>query len=337
MIQKPYLLFTGDATKDGTAKTAFGLRDWVPEAVIGQWRLPGGKVDLDLPMLDPAAAYAAGARSLVIGIAPAGGALPASWVPTVVAALEAGLDIVSGLHTRLDHIPALAEAAARLGRTLHNVRQSNRTFPAGTGIKRPGKRLLMVGTDCALGKKYTALALARGLRGRGHDADFRATGQTGIMIAGEGVAIDAVIGDFISGAAESLSPAAAPDHWDVIEGQGALFHPSYAAVTLGLLHGSQPDALVLCHDPLRSHIGEMPWAAIPPLNDAMRRYLDAARDTNPAARFVAISLNTSQLDEPAALAAAEAAAAHGLPVFDPLRFGIDAALDHIEAIYGAAR
>jgi uncharacterized NAD-dependent epimerase/dehydratase family protein len=335
MIKTPYLLFTGDATDDGDAKTAFGLRDWVPDAVVGQWRLAGGSVDLGLPMLDPAAAFAAGARSMVVGIAPVGGALPPAWQPTLLAALAAGLDLVSGLHTRLRDLPLLVEAAARLGRELHDVRHAARAFPAGTGARRPGRRLLAVGTDCALGKKYTALALARGLQARGHAADFRATGQTGIMIAGDGVAIDAVVADFIAGAAETLSPAAPPEHWDVIEGQGSLFHPAYAGVTLGLLHGSQPDALVLCHDPLRTHVGDAPWITIPPLDEAMRRYLEAAVLTNPAARFVAISLNTSKLDEAAAHAiAAQTATAHGLPVFDPLRFGIDAVLDHIEAGFG---
>jgi len=335
MIRRPYLLFTGDATDEGDAKTAFGLRDWIPDAVVGQWRLPAGTVDLGLPMLDPLAAHAANARSMVIGIAPVGGALPPSWQPPLLAALEAGLDLVSGLHTRLVDLPAIADAAARLGRQLHDVRHSSRRFPAGTGAPRSGRRLLAVGTDCALGKKYTALALARGLQARGHAADFRATGQTGIMIAGDGVAIDAVVADFIAGAAETLSPAAAADHWDVIEGQGSLFHPAYAGVTLGLLHGAQPDALVLCHDPTRTHIGDAPWIEIPPLAEVMRRYLEAARLTNADARFVAISLNTSKRDEAAALAiAASTAAAHGLPVFDPLRFGIDAALDHIEDVFG---
>ncbi len=131
-------------------------------------------------------------------------------------------------------------------------------MPAGTGRKRSGQRVLTVGTDCALGKKYTALALTQALQAQGAKATFRATGQTGIMIAGAGVAIDAVIADFIAGAAETLSPDNAPDHWDVIEGQGALFHPAYAGVTLGLLHGSQPDALVLCHDPSRTTIEDYP-------------------------------------------------------------------------------
>lgn len=337
MIKRPYLLFTGDATDNGDAKTAFGLRDWVRDAVVGQWRLPAGTVDLGLPMLDPVTAHAAGARSMVVGIAPVGGALPPAWQPSLLAALEAGLDLVSGLHTRLGDLPLIAETAARLGRQLHDVRHSTRRFPAGTGARRPGLRLLAVGTDCALGKKYTALALARGMQARGHAADFRATGQTGIMIAGDGVAIDAVVSDFIAGAAETLSPAAAASHWDIIEGQGSLFHPAYAGVTLGLLHGSQPDALVLCHDPARTHIGDAPWIPIPPLAEVMRRYLEAAWLTNPDARFVAISFNTSGLDDAAALAVARVTAdAHGLPVFDPLRFGIDAAIDHIESVFGPA-
>ena len=125
------------------------------------------------------------------------------------------------------------------------------TFATGKGTKRPGLRLLTVGTDCSVGKKYTALALEREMHARGLKADFRATGQTGILISGRGVAIDAVVADFISGAAEWLTPANEPDHWDVVEGQGSLFHPSFAGVTLGLLHGAQPDAFVVCHEPTR--------------------------------------------------------------------------------------
>ena len=117
-----------------------------------------------------------------------------------------------------------------------------------------GLRLLTVGTDCSVGKKYTALALEKEMRARGLAADFRATGQTGVFISGRGVAIDAVVADFISGAAEWISPAAEPDHWDVVEGQGSLFHPSFSGVTLGLLHGAQPDAFVVCHEPTRTHM-----------------------------------------------------------------------------------
>ena len=207
-----------------------------------------------MPRLTAAEARARGARSLVIGIANEGGRILESWIPSLVSALEAGLDIVSGMHARLEDTPALKSAAERQGRRLINVRTPPRNIPIGTGAKRSGKRLLTVGTDCALGKKYTALALARAFRARSVAADFRATGQTGIMIAGSGMPMDAVVADFEAGAAEQLSPHAAADHWDVIEGQGSLFHPSYAAVSLGLLHGSQPDVIVVCHEPGRRQV-----------------------------------------------------------------------------------
>jgi len=295
ILAKPYLLFLGDAVRDAAAKTGFGLRDWCPNDCIGQWSLPAGTVDLGLPALTPAEAVRAGAKSLVIAVAPVGGSIAESWIPSLIAALEAGLEIVSGLHTRLADVPGLQAVARRCGRQLLDVRHPRNTFSVATGAKRSGKRVLTVGTDCALGKKYTALALARELNGRGIRADFRATGQTGIMISGSGVAIDAVVADFIAGAAESLSPANEPDHWDVIEGQGSLFHPAYAGVTLGLLHGSQPDALVLCHDPARLHIEGFPEFPLVDLDTAIRRYLEAGRLTNPHAVFVGVSLNTSKV------------------------------------------
>ncbi len=325
LLRKPYLIFLGEVTLKSDAKTGFGLRDWCPDDVIGQWALPAGTVSLDLPVLSPADAAARGAGSLLIGVAAVGGTLPERWIPTLVQALDAGLDIVSGLHTRLEQHPALAAAAARTGARLINVRHSDRSFPTGTGLRRGGQRVLTVGTDCALGKKYTALALTRALRARGVKASFRATGQTGIMIAGEGVAIDAVVADFIAGAAETLSPANEPDHWDVIEGQGALFHPAFAGVTLGLLHGSQPDAIVLCHDPSRTTIEDYPHIPLPTLHEAIRRYVEAARLTNPAVRCVGVAINSSTLGDAAWAAYREQVIADlGLPVCDPLRGGVDA-------------
>jgi len=330
MITKPYLIFVGDEPLTTSTKTAQGVRTWAPDDCTGQWRLTPDAADLGLPDLEPAAAHRAGARSVLIGIAPVGGQLPEAWVAPLVAAIEAGLDIVSGLHMRLASVPAIDDAARRCGRTLHDVRHGGRSFPVASGAPRAGKRLLTVGTDCALGKKYTALALTRAMRAIGLDADFRATGQTGIMIAGDGVAIDAVVADFVAGAAEWLSPAAAPDHWDVIEGQGAILHPAYAGVTLGLLHGSQPDALVLCHDPSRGEIDGFPGFPIRPLDETMALYVSLARVTNPAAAFVAISLNTSSLAEADALRlAADLEAEHGLPCFDPMRFGVDEAVARI--------
>ena len=324
VLRTPYLLFLGEETSALKAKTAFGLRDWVPESCVGQMHTPGGTVELGLPELDPVAAFAAGARSLLIGVTPVGGRIPAHWAQALLAAVHAGLDIVSGLHTPLEAVPGLADAAAEAGVRLVDVRRPPAELPRATGKRRSGLRAAMVGTDCALGKKYTALALARAMRGQGVDADFRATGQTGIMIAGAGIAVDAVIADFIAGAAECISPEAAPGHWDLIEGQGSLFHPAYAGVTLGLLHGSQPDALILCHDPLRTHVVSWPDYPLPTLKEAERLYLQMARMTNPGARLAGVSLNTSALDEAAAgEALARAERELGVPAFDPMRTAPD--------------
>ncbi len=321
-LPQPYLLFLGDTVDPTYAKTAYGLRDWAPEQCVGELVLPAGTVSTGLPAMRPAEAAQAGARSLLIGVVNSGGFIPDSWVPTLVEALEAGLDIVSGLHRRLATVPALKDAAERLGRKLIDVRVPPENLGVGTGKRRTGRRLLTVGTDCALGKKYTALALARAMTERGVEADFCATGQTGIMISGRGIPIDAVVADFVSGAAEILSPDAPADHWDVIEGQGSLLHPSFAAVTLGLLHGSQADVLVLCHDPRRTEVRGLKGFVFPPLPQVMELYLSLARLTNPAVRFAGISLNTGGMtteESEAALAAAEAAT--GLPAADPLRGG----------------
>jgi uncharacterized NAD-dependent epimerase/dehydratase family protein len=282
--------------------------------------------------MSPQQAASAGAKTLIIGIAPPGGQLPESWHNTLVQALNAGLDIAAGLHQRLRDIPAIAKSAANAGRQLHDVRHSDQIFKVGTGIRRTGRRLLTVGTDCAQGKKYTALAIAAAMVAKGHLADFRATGQTGILISGYGVAIDAVVADFIAGAAESLSPTNAPEHWDIIEGQGSLFHPAYAGVTLGLLHGSQPDALVLCHDPTRKSLNEFPHVATVRPEDALARYLSAARLTNPACRFVGVSLNTSAMPEERAFETLKRTSELlGLPCVDPIRTGVEPIVSALEA------
>ena len=316
------LLFLGDVTEPGFAKTAFGLRDWARERCVGELRLPQATVSAGLPQLSCEEAVARGASALVIGVAAAGGAIPDAWVPTLAAALDAGLDIVSGMHVRLDSIPALREAAARSSRRLVDVRTPPAAIPIATGLPRSGRRILTVGTDCALGKKYTALALSRGLAARGLDVSFRATGQTGIMIAGSGMPIDAVVSDFVAGAAEILSPAAAPGHVDVIEGQGSLFHPAFAGVSLGLLHGSQPDMFVVCHDPRRDHLLGYPASPLPSIETVVNETIALGRVTNPAIRCVGVALNTGGMG----LAAAEAeiaayAARLPYPVADPMRGG----------------
>jgi uncharacterized NAD-dependent epimerase/dehydratase family protein len=332
-LPKPYLLFLGDVASEPYAKTAFGLRDWVPDDVEGQYRLSDCQVDLGIADMTPAQAASSGVKSLLIGVAPVGGEIPAKWIPALVAALESGLDLVSGMHGRLAAIPEIRAAAEKHRRALFDVRHHDAPIPIATGAKRPGKRLLTVGTDCALGKKYTALALTQEMTARGCKATFRATGQTGIMIAGEGIAIDAVVSDFVAGAAEIISPANQPDHWDMIEGQGALFHPAYAGVTLGLLHGSQPDALVLCHDPTRTHVAGYPDFKLPDIDAAMDLYLRHAMLTNPAAKFVGISLNTSKLQQDEYDRVVENLRTRfALPCVDPLRDGCAAIADRLLAI-----
>ena len=318
----PYLLFLGDTTEPSYAKTAFGLRDWVPERCLGEWACEEATVTAGLPRLTPREAYAKGARGLVIGVANTGGVIGESWIPLLVEALQSGLDLVSGLHAKLRDVAQLRETAVRCGRRLIDVRVPPASIPIATGRKRSGKRLLTVGTDCALGKKYTALALARAFAERGLQVDFRATGQTGILIAGGGMPMDAVVADFEAGAAEVLSPDAAPDHWDVIEGQGSLFHPSYAAVSLGLLHGSQPDVFVVCHEPGREHLVGHPDFALPSLAETIDLTLRLGRRTNPRIRCGGISLNTAGLDASAAREVlARESMLVGLPAADPMRKG----------------
>jgi uncharacterized NAD-dependent epimerase/dehydratase family protein len=321
-LPRPYLLFLGDTVEATYAKTAFGLRDWVPEQCIGEYACEGGTVTAGLPVLTPAEAKAKGARALIIGVANSGGFIPGNWIPSLVRALEDGLDIISGMHTRLTEVSALKETAARQGRRLIDVRQPPGEIPIATGRKRTGKRLLTIGTDCALGKKYTALALTRGFLARGIAADFRATGQTGIMIAGSGIPIDAVVADFAAGAAEMLSPDAADDHWDVIEGQGSLTHPAYAGVSLALLHGSQPDVVVVCHEPGRECIVGHSEYALPTSEEIIDLALRLGRRTNPSIRCAGVSLNTAQLDaDSAERLLADESGRLGLPVADPMRGG----------------
>ncbi|MEQ8934757.1 MAG: DUF1611 domain-containing protein [Amphiplicatus sp.] len=334
VMRPPYIIYFGDAAAQGYAKTGLGLIEWRRELCIGQFRSPGCGVDGGLPDMTIAEAVEAGAKSFVIGIASAGGAIPERWVNDLAAAARAGLDIVSGMHARLSAFPAIVAAARESGVRLVDVRTPPENLLIGTGAKRPGKRLLTVGADCAVGKKYSALALEREMRARGWDADFRATGQTGVMIAGSGFAIDSVVSDFLSGAAEVLSPAADESHWDVIEGQGALSHPSFAGVSLGLLHGSQPDALVMCLDPTRkNHLGteRAQSYAIPGLRECLELNLLHSRRVNPSARFVGVCVNSRALGAGERTAILEKyRALTGLPVVDPLIDGVGPVIDRLE-------
>ena len=328
----PYLLYLGTAADDLSIKTARGLAVWRPEWCVGQHRHPACQFTLDLPEMSFAAAKAAGADTMVVGNANAGGVMSPETVVDVIAALDAGLNVVAGLHQMLRDNADIVAAAKRNGRTLFDARQPVGDIPVGNGRKRAGLRLLTVGTDCSVGKMYTTLALERSLRQRGIAADFRATGQTGIFVAGGGVPIDSVIADFISGAAEWISPARTDGGWDLIEGQGSLFHPSYAGVSLGLLHGAQPDALVLCHDPLRQHMRGLPDHPQPDLRQCLDANLAAARLTNPRVQAVGVALNTSKLSGEAARATCQEIGARlGLPCADPVTMGVETIVDNLLA------
>lgn len=334
-IPRPYLLFLGDVPDALAAKTALGIVDWRRDWCVGQWRLPGCQADAKLPEMDAAAGAAAGAKTMIVGAVNAGGVLPERWIGSIVAALEAGMNVASGLHVRLGDVPAIRDAAERRGLALFDVRHSSERFATGKGTKRPGRRLLTVGTDCSVGKKYTALALEKGMREKGFDADFRATGQTGVFISGRGAAIDAVVADFISGAVEWLSPAAAPDHWDLVEGQGSLFHPSFAGVSLGLLHGAQPDAFVVCHEPTRTRMRGVEHP-LPSIREVIDLTVTCGRLTNPEIRCVGIAVNTEKLDEAAArefLALTESQ--FDLPAVDPIRTGVEPIVARVAAEFGA--
>jgi uncharacterized NAD-dependent epimerase/dehydratase family protein len=236
---------------------------------------------------------------------------------------------------KLAERPSVADAAQRHGRKLFDVRQSGERFETGKGTKRPGMRLLTVGTDCSVGKKYTALALEREMCARGFDADYKATGQTGVFISGRGVAIDAVVADFIAGAVEWLSPAAKPHHWDLIEGQGSMFHPSFAGVSLGLLHGAQPDAFVVCHEPSRTTMRGVSFP-LPSIQHVIDITMRCGSLTNPGIRPVGIAINTASMDQDSArdyLKRLERD--HALPATDPIRFGVGPIVDTIASEFPA--
>ena len=329
-IKAPYILFLGAEQDLTSVKTATGVYHWRPENCQAQLRLPGCKVDLGLPEVAVTNLAQFKGHTLIIGVAPEGGIVKDNWLSVLKEALRAGLDIASGLHTPLSQIPSLAQCAHDHGCQLHDVRVPDQSYDVGTGISRSGKRLLTVGTDCAVGKMFTALAIEQAMNHRGMSTKFRATGQTGILITGEGVPLDAVVADFISGAIESLSPAFASDHWDIIEGQGSLFHPAYAGVTLGLVHGSQPDAMVLCHDASLLHMDGLPEYPIPEFETCLETYLTAAKLTNPRAKFVGVSVNTSRLQEKEASSYLENLEKRlALPCCDPIRTGVARILDEL--------
>ncbi|TNJ43364.1 N-acetyltransferase DgcN [Phaeobacter sp. B1627] len=333
MIETPYLLFLGDAPDMLAAKVAIGIRDWRPDHAVGQISLPGCGADLGLTEMTLEEARAAGAKTLVIGVANRGGLISPEWKKVLVQALEEGFDIASGLHNLLRDEPDLAAVAEATGRKLHDVRVPSVKYPIADGKHRSGKRCLAVGTDCSVGKMYTALAMDAEMQARGMKSTFRATGQTGILITGDGVPLDAVIADFMAGSIEYLTPDNDPDHWDLIEGQGSLFHISYSGVTMALVHGGQPDALILCHEPTRSHMRGLPDYDVPTLEELRDVALPLALRSNTACQIVGISVNTQHLSEDDAVAyLKEVEDRMGLPAVDPYRHGAGRLVDALAAI-----
>ena len=333
MIETPYLLFLGDVPDMLSAKVAIGIRDWRPDHAVGQISLPGCGADLGLTEMTLAEAKAAGAKTLVIGVANRGGIISQAWKEVLIEALHMGFDLASGLHNLLRDESDLVAASQVSGRTLHDVRVPNVEYPIANGKKRTGKRVLAVGTDCSVGKMYTAMALDDAMRAKGMKSTFRATGQTGILITGSGVPLDAVIADYMAGAVEFLTPDNDDDHWDIIEGQGSLFHVSYSGVTMALVHGGQPDALIICHEPTRTHMRGLPEYTPPSMEAVRDMALTLARVANPACQVVGISVNTQHMSEDEAKAyLTKVEADMGLPATDPYRFGSEKLADALAAL-----
>ncbi|HEU4954218.1 MAG TPA: DUF1611 domain-containing protein [Gemmatimonadales bacterium] len=338
-----------------TSKTANSVIRYQPERVVGvlDRRLAGRTVESVLgfggaiPVVGSIEdGLGLGPDAVLIGIAPLGGQLPDEWRAWLVQALDRGCDLWNGLHTFLADDPLLAAKAAANGRRIHDLRRPPAGLPIASGRAKAVEPfvVLTVGTDCNVGKMTAQLQLTRQLNERGVRTRFVATGQTGIMIEGWGIAVDAVVADFIAGAAEQLVLEGSRNA-DVVlvEGQGSINHPGYSSVTLGLLHGSCPDALILCHQSSRVYIGdyrEESWLRIPPLGNYVRWYEEIAAAVHPT-KVIGVSLNTYDLsDADARLACERARQETGLPTTDPVRFGSAPLVDAIEsarARYRAAR
>ena len=327
-----YLILADGLFGPETSKTANACIRYTPEHVVGVIDASqagktaqqvigfGGEIPVVATL---EAGLALQPSALLIGIAPAGGQIPPDWVHLVRGAIEQKLEIWSGLHSFIGDIPALAHAARTNGVTIHDLRRPPPTITVANGRVREvdATVVLTVGTDCNIGKMTTQLQLLGALRSRGIRTSFAATGQTGILIEGRGISVDAVVADFISGAAEQLVLECAKESDLVlVEGQGSIIHPSYSGVTYGLLHGSLPHAQVMCAQPSRTAINRCEWVRIPPLVDFIR-LSEAAAAPLRAAPVIAVALNTNDLDDEAARRAVETVQREtGLPTTDVVRF-----------------
>ena len=330
-IKNPYLMFIGDVPDQLAAKTADGVAHWRRDWCLGQFSLEGCKADLGLPDMSVAEAAEAGVKTLIVGVTNQGGYFADTWVDTMHSAIDHGMDIASGMHAKLSTVPGLAEKAETAGRQLYDVRHTDQTFDIGRGHKRSGKRLLTVGTDTSCGKMFTALTLEKEMRARGMKADFRATGQTGIFIAGHGVAIDACVSRFHFRFGRMAVSGKRSGSLGFGRGRGSIFHAGYAGVTLGLIHGAQPDVMVVCHDPGRPHMRGTPAIPVRSLSEVIEATTAAARVTNPDVRFIGCAINTSKLSDEEAEAELERARQEtGLPAVDPIKHGVGALVDALD-------
>lgn len=338
--QRFLILADGDFTPM-TSKTANSVIRYLPERVVGVVdHVAAGKTVQDvlgfggtIPVVaDMTAGLALKPDAILIGIAPMGGKLPEKWHGWLKQALEGGCDIWSGLHTFLGTDPVLGPLAQKLGREIRDVRRPPADLPVAEGFARKLEPMVMltVGTDCNVGKMTCQLQLTRALNKEGVRTRFVATGQTGIFIEGWGIGVDAVIADFIAGAAEKITLEGAKDA-DVVlvEGQGSINHPGYSGVTLGLLHGSCPNALILCHQATRTHLSQyrgQAWLPIPPLTDYIKMYEMLGSAVWPT-KVIGIYLNTHGLsDAEAKQAIAKASQETGLPCTDTVRYPEDRTL-----------
>ncbi len=274
-----------------------------------------------------------GPTTALVGVATQGGRFPPAWRELLTASIEAGLDIESGLHEFVSDDSELVGLAAKHGSRLHDLRKppADLSVPTGENLQLAAKTVLTVGSDCAIGKKTVAIELDREARRRGLKSQFVPTGQTGVAIAGWGIAVDAVVADFIAGAAERLVVEGAERGGEllIVEGQGSLVHPAYSGVTLGLMHGSAPHAYVLCHVANATHVEGYPDHPLPPLTELIELHERASLPLRPA-KVAAIALNTRDLDEDEARAAVAAVESEtGLPADDPVRFGSGKVLDAV--------
>ncbi len=340
-----YLILADGSFGPESSKTANACIRYTPDRVVGVLDASragrsaqqvlgfGGDIPVVATLEDGLALHP---TALLVGIAPSGGQLPRAWIALMARAIEAGLDIWSGLHSFVSDVPELAAAAAAHGVTIHDLRRP----PAALDVARGRVReiaatvILTTGTDCNIGKMTTQLQILDAVRARGVRTNFAATGQTGILIEGRGIGVDAVIGDFISGAAESLVLECAADaDLVLVEGQGSIIHPSYSGVTYGLLHGSLPHAQIMCAQPSRSAINNCEWVKIPPLADFIRLSEAAAAPLRPAP-VIAVALNTYDLSEDEARRAVERVSQEtGLPTTDPVRFDPGLLADAVVAFH----